>query len=86
MTLKLSRVVPAYVKTVEFIWCKKDWLEMSQQFRAIRKKSMNPMDTCFWCHHKFADGEMMALASPKKGRNKPLCQTCATVLLGVNHG
>jgi len=35
------------------------------------------MDTCFWCGHEFVDGEMMALAQPKKGKNKALCQSCA---------
>ena len=55
---------------------------MSPQFRAIRSKARNPMDTCFWCRHKFEDGELMALAcfEEKKG-NKVLCQDCADELL-----
>ena len=79
--MKLSRPIQAHVKTVEFNWCKKDFMVMSQKFRDIRSRSHNPMDTCFWCRHGFVDGEMMGLAQPKKGANKALCQKCATELL-----
>jgi len=75
--MKLSRRIPARTKTVYFNWCKKDFLMMDQEYRDIRAKCGNPMDACFWCGHKFKDGEMMALAQPKKGRNKILCQDCA---------
>ena len=77
----LSKVIPQYTKVVKFRWCKKDWLEMSQRFRDIRKTMRSPMDSCFWCKHGFEDGEMMALASPEKGLNKLLCHTCADILL-----
>jgi len=77
MALKLSKKVQAHTKSITFNWCKKDFTEMSQQYRQIRAKCRNPMDTCFWCKHKFKDGEMMALAQPKKGANKVLCQACA---------
>ena len=75
--LKLSRKIPSRTKTVVFIWCKKDFMPRDQKFRDIRSRSRNPMDTCFWCGHEFVDGEMMALAQPKKGKNKALCQSCA---------
>jgi hypothetical protein len=80
--MKLSRMLPARRHTVEFNWCKKDFVVMSQKFRDIRARSHNPMDSCFWCGHRFSDGETMALAQPKKGANKTLCQKCATDLLG----
>jgi len=77
MMLKLSRKIPSHTKTVVFTWCNKDFMAMSQEFRNIRSRSRNPMDTCFWCGHEFIDGEMMALAKPQKGTNKVLCQSCA---------
>jgi hypothetical protein len=39
------------------------------------------MDTCHWCGHKIADGEMIALACLTKGGNKVFCQPCADKLL-----
>ena len=86
MGLSLSKVIPAHIKTVELFWVKRDWLVMKPEFRKARRRCSSPMDTCFWCHHKFADGEMMALASPKVGRNKPLCQACTAKVEGSNGG
>ena len=79
--MKLSRKIPARTETQTALWCRKDFLEMSQRFRDIRSKSRNPMDKCFWCKHKFEDGEMMALAYFGSNDNKTLCQGCATELL-----
>jgi len=80
--MKLQRGIPAHTLTIEFNWCKKDFLLMSPGYRAARSKMHNPMDSCFWCKHAFDDGEMMALAQPKgKGGNKMLCQKCATELM-----
>ena len=73
--LKLSRVVPAHIKTFEATYCKLDFMEMSQRFRDIRAKTRNPMDRCFWCKYVFVNGDMMALAFSNKG-NKVLCQSC----------
>lgn len=56
-------------------------MAMSDQFRAIRAKSRNPMCDCHWCNHSFENGEMMALASFKKIGNRTLCQKCAAELL-----
>ncbi len=81
--MQLSKVIPTHKKVVEFNWCKKDWLQISPRYREIRGKSRNPMDSCFWCGHKFADGEMMALAQPKTGTNKTLCSTCAEIVLST---
>ena len=81
MTLKLSKRVPARTKVLTALWCRRDFMEMSQQFRDIRSRARNPMDTCFWCRHKFKDGEMMALACFEGKGNKTLCQSCADELL-----
>lgn len=81
--MQLSRMVPAHRYTVQFKWCKRDFSLMSPKFREIRAKCASPMDTCFWCKHSFADGEMMALAQPDKGGNKVLCQSCADLLLAT---
>jgi len=82
--MELSRQLPARKKTIKFLWCKKEFQEMSQKFREIRSKHKNPLDKCRWCNHKFVDGEMMALACPEKGKNKMLCQACADELLSSN--
>ena len=79
--MKLSKNIPARVKTVHYNWCKKDFMEMSQRFRDIRGRNKHPMDKCGWCRHAFVDGEMMALAQPTNGRNHVLCQKCAEELL-----
>ncbi|MBW2094185.1 MAG: hypothetical protein JRI80_04785 [Deltaproteobacteria bacterium] len=79
--MKLSKYIPGRTKTIQFNWCKKDWMEMTQKYRDIRAKIKRPKDKCFWCGHAFLDGEMMALAQPKKGRNELLCPSCADELL-----
>jgi hypothetical protein len=78
--MKLSRNVPAHKRTEKFTWCKKDFLVIDQRYRDIRAKMRKPMDSCYWCGHKFIDGEMMALACPIRGTNKVLCQPCAEEL------
>lgn len=81
MALTLSKRVPARTKTLTALWCRANFMEMSQQFRTIRAKARNRMDSCYWCSHKFADGEMMALACFDGKGNKTLCQRCAQELL-----
>ena len=80
--MKLTKQVPTRVKTVEILWYKRDFFEMSKRFREIRSKSRNPMDKCFWCNHPFEDGERMTVALLKKGPNKVLCQTCTDKIEG----
>ena len=75
---KLSRSIPARTKTVRFRWVKQEFMEICPKYRAIRAKCGSPMDACFWCKHKFEDGEMMALAARDNRANVVLCQTCAT--------
>jgi len=75
--MKLSRLVPAHTKTEGFCWIKSDFMVMDQRYREVRGKCRRPMDACFWCKHKFADGEMMALAGRPKAVNVILCQRCA---------
>jgi len=82
--MKLSRKVPARTKTISFIWCKKDFMVMNQKYRDCRSRMRDPMDKCFWCAHEFKDGEMMGLAQPEKGKNKMLCQACATTIIGLD--
>jgi hypothetical protein len=80
--LQLSKRIPARTKTVKFLWCKRDYSEMSQGFRDARSRSRNPMDKCWWCGHEFEDGEMMALARPEEANNVVLCQTCVVEMHG----
>lgn len=79
--LKLSRLVPAHTKTIAAFWCKRDFMSMCQQYRDVRARCASPMDSCYWCGHKIADGEMMALACFETIGNKILCQPCADELL-----
>lgn len=78
--MKISKRVPARTVTFEASCCKLQFMEMNPRFREIRAKSRNKFDNCFWCKHKFADGEMMAMAISNSG-NKVLCQTCGQKLL-----
>lgn len=81
MSLTLTRRIPARTKTATFLWCKKDFTKMDPGYRAIRATTSDPMDQCFWCNHKFKDGEMMALANFGTKGNKMLCQGCAGELV-----
>ena len=81
--MKLSKVIPSHRKTVEFLWCKNEFMEMSDRYRKARgtlPKSRGAKDSCFWCGYKFKNGDMMALAKPIGKTNKILCQSCATEL------
>ena len=79
--MKLSKRISARTKTIKFEWCKKDFTVMDSGYRAIRGKMQNLMDTCFWCKHKFEDGETIALAYIKGKRNVVLCQICANEII-----
>ena len=82
MNLVLTKKIPAHTKQVMARWCKKEFMEMSPEFRRIRGEK-DRMLHCYLCNHKFEDGEMMALASfVGKGGNRTLCQKCASELLG----
>jgi len=48
---------------------------MGPVWRKARAR-MRTLDSCFWCGHKFEDGESMALAGPENGSNKLLCHAC----------
>jgi len=73
----LSKVIPQRKKTVKFRYAR-EFMEMSDRYREIRKGTgRSLMDTCFWCGHKFPNGEKMWLATREKGANVVLCQTCA---------
>lgn len=57
-------------------WVRRDFMEMSPRYRAIRSSMRNPMTQCFKCRHDFIDGEMMGLASFGKHGNKVICTPC----------
>jgi len=83
--LKISKQIPARTikaHTEEYLWCKKDFLLFDREFLQIRSRiGDNGPHRCHWCEHNFVIGEIMALAQPKKGKNKLLCQDCADELL-----
>ena len=80
--MRLSKRIPARMKTVKLVWLKIDFLKMSPTYRRIRGKSSKPMDACYWCRHSFADGEMMALACVEGKGNQVFCQACAQAAKG----
>lgn len=79
--MKISKRVPSRVKTIHYKWCKKHFIEMSQEYRKGRSYFRDPIDKCKWCGDAIQDGEMIALAQPKRGKNHVLCQKCADELL-----
>ena len=84
MPLELSRTIPAHKKTLRVKWCKRDFMKMSQRFRAMRAKAGDRVDLerCYWCKRKHLDGDMMALAYFSYIGNRTLCQKCADELIG----
>jgi hypothetical protein len=81
----LTKRVPARTKTIQFTAIKRDWMVMSDRFRAIRSKSRRPMDQCFWCKKPFENGDKMAIAFRSKGPNVVLCDACAEKALIAEH-
>lgn len=75
--LKLTKTVPEHKKIVVFLWLHRNFIPMSQEYRKARSRMKSKMDACFWCGHKFKDGELMALAAIKGKTNRVLCQDCA---------
>lgn len=75
---KLERMVPEHKKTAIFTWVRSDFMPMSERFREIRAKMREAKDShkCWWCKHKFENGEMMGLAAQIGKGNVLLCQTC----------
>ena len=84
--MELRKRIPARTHVEKFNRCITDFMEMSQEYRDIRARFQNKMDSCHWCKRKFVDGEMMALAQPTKGKNKVLCLSCAYELLKTKEG
>ena len=78
--LSLSKRIPARTKTLTATWCRQEWVRIDDTFRAIRERC--DRTSCYWCKHKFENGEMMALAAFEgKVGNRTLCQDCAIELL-----
>lgn len=78
--MKLTKTIPSRKKTVTFLWVQKDYLRMGEKFRKARIKLKRKMKGCWWCDHKFVDGEMMAIACAEKHGNELICQKCADEL------
>jgi hypothetical protein len=74
--LSLTKEVPARTETIVFLWVQRHVFKMDADFREIRSKHRNPLDTCFWCKYKFQDGDMMSLGGIAKRGNKMLCDDC----------
>jgi len=79
--MELTKIVPARRKTVKFLWCKKNYSTMGEGWREARKNMGKKLENCFWCNHKFDDGEKMHIACPEKATNKLLCGKCADELI-----
>lgn len=79
----LSKRVPARTKTEDITWVKRNFQEMSPRFREIREKVGDKFIGCFWCKHKFIDGEQMALAGRKGKLNGLMCQSCVEKIDGL---
>ena len=72
--LKLSKYIPGRIKTIEITWYKADFMVMSDKYKRGHMRS------CFWCGHKFENGEMVALAGVKGKLNKILCKKCIELI------
>lgn len=81
---QLSRRVPARTEIVRFPWVVKDFSFFTEAWRAVRSRMRNPLNACWWCKGKFADGDQIALASREKDGNVVLCQTCADRALAAD--
>ena len=84
--MKLSKTIPARKKNIEFSWIRKDFMVMGDEYRQARASLRNPLDRCFWCNHKFEDGEPFALGSVIKKGNKVLCHECADAAIDAGKG
>ena len=76
MSKFIVKQIPARTEKFEILGGKRNFMQMDQEYRAIRSKSKNPLDKCFFCRHPFEDGEMMGLIMIKGQTNKVVCQEC----------
>ena len=67
--LQITKRIPARTVTLKALWCRKDFMLMSDRYREIRSRLSKPMDTCYMCRRKLENGEMMALACFHTGGN-----------------
>ena len=79
--MKLTKIIAAHKKTVEFTLCKEFML--FSVFDKGRKRIKKKMVDCFWCGYAFRDEDMVYIAVAVKGGNKILCEKCATELNGA---
>ena len=75
--MTLSKRIPARTVTLNARWCRKDFTTFDESYRRIRGHSRYKGFECYWCHHKFEDGESIALACIEGTGNKVFCSDCA---------
>lgn len=79
----LTRVIPAYRRTVTFTWCKREFMVFGAFKVARDGMKLKVIKACWWCRKPFESADMMALAGMVSGGNKLLCQTCAAELQSI---
>jgi len=79
--LRLTKRIPTRTKTISFLWLRKDFLVMGDDFRKARARMRNKLTSCWWCKTDFKDGDVIALGAIKGTGNKVLCQNCASVAI-----
>ena len=89
MEMKLTKIIPARRKTVEFNWAVKYFMQATERYLSIRNgpkgRRKATMISCDWCKRKFEINEWFALAQTKNGqegpnRNWALCHDCADLM------
>jgi hypothetical protein len=75
--MKLSKIIPERVETIEFRWIRKDWLTAKQFNDSRAMVNLSLTTHCYWCNHKFEDDEYMAIGGAKRQVNRIICQSCA---------
>lgn len=81
MPLILTKKIPAQIKTVSFLWCKREWLLFSEYLDSRRSMNMPITTECQWCKRPFATYDTLAIACPVKGKNMLLCEDCGDDLI-----
>lgn len=80
--MTLTKRIPSRTLTIKAEWCKIDFAVMCPIWRSVRASARNKLDKCYWCKHKFADGEAMAMAKIKGiAKNQVFCQECGGKLV-----
>lgn len=78
--MPLEKTIPSRKVRFTALWVRMDFLAMGDEYRAARARMRKKLDSCWWCRHKFDDGEMMALACIEGKGNVVLCRSCANMV------